>query len=459
MPGSVLTIGRFEDNDVIIDHDTVSRLHARIRVTDRVIVEDAASRNGIRVNGERVRSGIAVELEPGAVVQIGPATMYLVEGWETKVPLSARDSAPRRIAQAGAAAARIDAQTDGSLVIEDERMALLYQSAWTIASSAISVLLLGERGVGKERLAYWMHCQSSRAAQPFVTFNSASVTEAQVEGELFGYEQGAFAGADRPKRGLFEAADGGTIFLDEVADLSLPVQDTLLQVVATGEVPCGGGLNPRAVDVRVVSATTSDLYALTTAGRFRRDLYYRLSGATLHMPPLRHRAAEIPTLVEHFAAQCAESARVPTPRFDDACMGALLAHSWPGNVRELRNVVERVARMALGRPVRVTDLRLDSVDRLAPPPQADVPRLTPTSPSPASDVTRGGIDPASAGYIRAHAVTLQRQAAEEDRTRAVEALAKANGNEDVAARSLGISREALVRRLDPSRRRSGKGQP
>jgi DNA-binding NtrC family response regulator len=459
-PGCILTIGRFDDNDVIIGHDTVSRLHARIRVTDRVVIEDAASRNGIRVNGEKVRSGIALDIEPGAVVQIGPATLFLVAGSDpSDATVPRRESAAMRAAKPSGSVPRTRAAPRTSLVMKDERMTLLYQSARTIASNSLSVLLLGETGVGKELLAQTIHTMSPRRTKPFVTFNSAALPETQVESELFGYERGAFAGADRAKRGLFDAADGGTIFLDEVADLSLEAQAKLLRVVETGEVLSVGGVTPRVVDVRVVSATNNDLYALMTAGRFRRDLYYRLSGATLHIPPLRHRPADIPALVEYFAAQYAETAKVPQPQFDQESMAALLAHPWPGNVRELRHLVERVAVMAQGGVARIGDLNLDSVAMPALPPPPPVPNLSASNLPPASDAWTRGIAGDSPADIRAHAQALRRQAADEARNQAVEALAQVDGDHDAAARLLGITRETLLNRLHPSRRpRARKGQ-
>jgi DNA-binding NtrC family response regulator len=447
VPGSNLSIGRFQDNDVIIGHDTVSRLHARVRVTDRVVIEDAGSRNGIRVNGERVAAGASVHLEAGAVVQIGPATIFLVEGSEpAEVTLSRRESMGAiPVAKPSASGVRPRESAKTSLVLKDERMTLLYQSAHTIASSGISVLVLGETGVGKELLAFSIHSMSPRRARPFVTFNSAALPESLVESELFGYARGAFTGADRPKPGLFEAADGGTIFLDEVADLSLQAQAKLLRVVETGEVLCVGGLKPKAVDVRVVSATNCDLYALMTAGKFRRDLYYRLSGATLHIPPLRQRPADIPAFVEYFAAKYAEAAHVPVPAFDDEVMAALTAHPWPGNVRELKNAVQRVALLAKGRPARISDLQLDSGAlpvRLQP---EDVTNPSATRIDPTSDAWTRGVGPDEIG---ARAEQLRREVAQDERTRVVDALARAHGNQVVAARLLGVSRRTLINRLD-----------
>jgi transcriptional regulator with GAF, ATPase, and Fis domain len=447
VPGSTLRVGRLNDNDVVIVHDTVSRVHARIRVADRVVIEDAGSRNGIRFNGDIVPPGTAVHLDPGAVVQIGPATLFLVEGAAARVSISRRESVKTPAAKASGVAPRPKAEAP-TLVLKDEQMTLLYQSAETIASSAISVLVLGETGVGKELLAASIHSMSPRRARPFVTFNSAALPESLVESELFGYARGAFTGADRSKAGLFEAADGGTIFLDEVADLSLQAQAKLLRVVETGEVLCIGGVKPKAVDVRVVSATNSDLYALVGAGRFRRDLYYRLSGATLHIPPLRQRPADISALVEHFAAKFAASAQQPKPEFHAEAMVALEAHSWPGNVRELKNVVQRAALLARGRPVQSADLQIEQDTSQVPVLTFDGatsgsrPRLAETGDS----WRTSSLD--STKDVESRVDLLRAEVAREERARIVEALTRAHGNQVVAARILGMSRRTLINRLD-----------
>jgi DNA-binding NtrC family response regulator len=452
VPGTTLRVGRINDNDIVIAHDTVSRLHALLHVDgERVIVEDAGSRNGIRFNGDVVPSGKPICLEPGAVVQIGPATLFLVEKLTSRVSISQRDSVNTLAAKPTAPPVRAvpaGASAGATLVLKDESMTLLYQSAETIASSAMSVLILGETGVGKELLASSIHSMSPRRAKPFITFNSAALPESLVESELFGYARGAFTGADRPKPGLFEAADGGTLFLDEVADLSLQAQAKLLRVIESGEVLSVGGVKPKTVDVRVVSATNNDLYALMATGRFRKDLYYRLSGATLHIPALRQRPADIPALVDHFAARYAASAQVPKPEFHPDTMAALQAHSWPGNVRELKNVVQRAAVMVRGRPILVSDLQLregtGQVPNLAVESGTSVSghRITEASdkwhPAAVADTAE----------VESKADLLRQELAKEERARIIEALERAHGNQVVAARILGVSRRTLVNRLN-----------
>jgi DNA-binding NtrC family response regulator len=376
-------------------------------------------------------------------VQIGPATLFVVEGAAAaQVSISKRDGERADAAKSGRSLRPKGAE---AVVVQDESMALLYESAETIAASGISVLILGETGVGKELFASFIHSMSPRREQPFVTFNSAALPEALVESELFGYVRGAFTGADRSKPGLFEAADGGTLFLDEVADLSLQAQAKLLRVVEMGEVLSVGGIKPKSVDVRVVSATNSDLSALMAGGRFRRDLYYRLSGATLQIPPLRSRPADIPVLVDYFSTRYAASAQLPPPQFDPEAMAALLAHPWLGNVRELKNVIQRAAVMARGRPIGVADLYLEAGDL-----GGSYDSVTSTSGSQLAEAS-GAWQSASTDSTKdvvSRAELLRQEVAREERARIVEALTRAHGNQVVAARLLGVSRRTLINRLD-----------
>jgi psp operon transcriptional activator len=204
------------------------------------------------------------------------------------------------------------------------------------------VLVLGERGTGKELVAERLHFLSARWDAPLVKVNCAAMAETLLESELFGHEPGAFTGATRTHRGRFERADGGTLFLDELGTMSLRLQEKLLRVVEYGEFERVGGQEILRVDVRVIAATNADLRALAQSGEFRHDLLDRLSFDVIHLPALRHRREDIPLLAEHFAIQmCPELGWDFFPGFTGQAMSALQAATWPGNIRELKNAVER----------------------------------------------------------------------------------------------------------------------
>ena len=204
------------------------------------------------------------------------------------------------------------------------------------------VLVIGERGTGKELIAERLHHLSSRWDGPLVAMNCAALPETLIEAELFGHEAGAFTGATKARPGRFEEADGGTLFLDELATLSQAAQERLLRVVEYGEVTRIGASRPVRVDVRIVGATNEDLPRMAEEHRFRADLLDRLSFEVVTLPPLRHRSSDIPVLTDHFARRMALELEWPSwPGFSNAALSRLLDYSWPGNVRELRNVVER----------------------------------------------------------------------------------------------------------------------
>ena len=204
------------------------------------------------------------------------------------------------------------------------------------------VLVIGERGTGKELVAERLHFLSPRWDGPLLKVNCAAIAETLLESELFGHEPGAFTGASRTHQGRFERADGGTLFLDELATMSMGLQEKLLRVVEYGEFERLGGQTTLQVDVRVIAATNADLIALAKQGKFRADLLDRLSFDVVHLPPLRHRLSDVPELAHHFAVQmCSELGWELFPGFTDDAARTLLQHPWPGNVRELKNVVER----------------------------------------------------------------------------------------------------------------------
>jgi DNA-binding NtrC family response regulator len=288
-----------------------------------------------------------------------------------------------------------------------------------IAPHARTALVLGETGTGKEGIARAIHRLGPRKSRPFVTVNCSAVVETLFESELFGHARGAFTGATEHKAGLFEVADGGTIFLDEIGELPLAVQAKLLRVLETGEVQRVGSLQPKKVDVRVVAATNHDLRAAAAAGTFRSDLYYRLNVIELQVPPLRDRRQDIPYLTAAFVREFAGRFAKPVEGVSAGAERVLMNAPWPGNVRELRNVLERACMLADGRWLAEGDLERGLRD----------PRPVPASPAvPGAAPSR--LDLSS--LARSHIVRV---------------LEGERGNKSAAAAKLGVSRRTLYRLL------------
>jgi two-component system, NtrC family, response regulator AtoC len=229
------------------------------------------------------------------------------------------------------------------VLVADPDMAQAYRKIARLAPTDLSVLVIGETGTGKELVASAIRLWSKRWNRPFVTINCAALPDTLAESELFGYERGAFSGAGRAKPGLLESAEGGTVLLDEVGDLSLPVQAKLLRALETGCVTRLGSVSERAVDFRLVAATNRPLDQGVRAGWFRDDLYYRLSAAVVRVPPLRARQRELPLLARRFLDDARRTNGMPSLPISEEAMAQLLAHDWPGNVRELRNLMEYLA--------------------------------------------------------------------------------------------------------------------
>lgn len=229
-----------------------------------------------------------------------------------------------------------------------------------IAPLETTVLITGESGTGKELVANAVHYQSKRASGPFIKLNCAAIPETLLESELFGYEKGAFTGAYAQKPGKFELAHQGTIFLDEVGDMSLTTQAKLLRVVEEKRVERLGGRKTIAVDVRIIAATNQDLFHLISEKRFREDLYYRFNVASIHLPPLRERKEDIPLLADHFIREINIRLGIDLSGLSPEAMEFLLACSLPGNVRELANVLERAAILSRGNIITLNDLRMTS---------------------------------------------------------------------------------------------------
>lgn len=226
-----------------------------------------------------------------------------------------------------------------------------------VAPTEITVLITGESGAGKEVFAKAIHAASKRSHKPMITVNCGAIPEGIIESELFGHEKGAFTGAAETRKGYFELADGGTIFLDEIGELPLGTQVKFLRVLENGEFMRVGSAVPRKVDVRVIAATNKDLEAEVRQGNFRADLFYRLRSINLHIPPLRERRDDIPLFVEYFMKEIAERNNIKVPTFSPEAMALLQNNRWEGNVRELRNVLESLLVLEKGKVVRVEDVK------------------------------------------------------------------------------------------------------
>ena len=307
---------------------------------------------------------------------------------------------------------RRDGTHDGLPRIEAESPAMqsVLRLMERIGPSEANVLVTGEHGTGKELVARWLHAVSPRAGRPLVTVNMGGLAETVFESELFGHVRGAFTDAKADRVGRFELADGGTIFLDEIANIPMAQQVKLLRVVQSGELERVGSSRTTRVNVRLISATNADLRAEVEAGRFREDLLFRLDTVEIHLPRLRERREDIPPLAAFFLRHHARRYRKALAGFDAGAMQALLAHPWPGNVRELDHAVERAVLMARGDTVQAGDLAL-----------------------------RAGAQ----GAPRLEELTLE----EVERLLIQKALERYGGNVSQAAKTLGLSRSALYRRL------------
>jgi two-component system, NtrC family, response regulator AtoC len=358
-------------------------------------------------------------------------------------------SADQLLAHASAAARPVAAITASGFVVEDRAMIQLRRVIDRVAGGTLSVLLLGETGVGKEILAELVHRRSPRRARPFLRLNCAAVTESLLESELFGHERGSFTGALATKLGLLETANGGTVFLDEIGEISAALQVKLLRVLEDRMVTRVGALKSTPIDVRFVAATNRDLEQEIASGRFRLDLYYRLAGITLVIPPLRERVSEIVPLVQSFIANAStETGRKPQISRD--ALALLEAYSWPGNIRELRNVVERAVLLCGGGTIRPEHLPVDKM-------QATYPAFR-TAPAPAAiEPEPGRLDDSEPGRARGLDALYPGDA---ERDRIIAALEVCRGNQTKAATILGMSRRTLIYRLEryalPRPRKPGK---
>ncbi len=315
-----------------------------------------------------------------------------------------------------------DGAREPNHVVRSDSMRALYRladraAAGRTANGLINVLILGETGAGKEVLAEWIHRRSPRSDGPFVCINCAALTDTLLESELFGYEKGAFTGATQAKPGLLEAAAGGTVFFDEIGDMPAALQTKILRAIESRKVIRVGGLTPRPLDVRFLSATHVDLEAAIAGERFRSDLYFRLNGISLTIPPLRDRPEEIEPLARAFLNAACAPGKQRSPRLSPDALEVLRAYDWPGNIRELRNAIERALVLSEGGEIDPEHLPVEKLRlaRPAPPPPV------------ASNVQTREEDP--------------------ERERIVAVLAEVGANQTRAAKKLGMSRGTLIERL------------
>jgi transcriptional regulator of acetoin/glycerol metabolism len=400
-----LTIGRSTSCDIRIDHASVSRKHAILHLGPTIRIEDAGSANGTRVAGKSAVSGAPLAITPGEVIEVGQVVL-VVQGGDASVKGAASSSrnvpivnkhAPPRAAFAATIAPPPATRSNETPMQRVERLVRL------VAAGNIHVLVLGETGTGKEVVAERIHKASRRAGSRFIRVDAASLGEEQLEKELFGEGQ---------TPGLFEVADGGTFFLDEVAELPLGTQAKLLRVLERREVQRIGAASPRSVDVRFIASTNRDLRALVGDGSFREDLYFRLNGITIEIPPLRDRRDEIAGIAKELLANACKDAKREPIELPPPAIARLESYEWPGNIRELKNAIERAVLLTTG----------TAID----------PEVLPAGENVG--------DAASGARLRNDLAQFERQ-------RIVEALEKCAGNQTKAAQLLGISRRTLVSRL------------
>lgn len=438
-----VTLGRAEGNDIHIDHPSVSRRHAILHIGPPLRIEDLGSSNGVRVVTS-VPSEITSEIVETKVPSRGSLAISTGDGIELGAVTVVVQRARQNEEEIAPVSSKIVRAIPGP-VIEDSVMLDLYQRAIRVADSSISVLLLGETGVGKEVMAEATHRHSGRSSGPLVCVNCAAFSESLLENELFGHEAGAFTGALKAKPGLLEMADRGTLFLDEVGDMPISLQVKLLRVVEERKVLRVGGVRPQAIDVRFISATNRDLALEIKRGAFRQDLFFRLSGISFTIPPLRQRTGEIEALARSFLLQAVSQRGARAgPSLSPAALKALRDYPWPGNIRELRNVIERASVLCEGDTITPLHLGLEpmaspSSGPVAPPPSGPVSsRPQALHEEPTED--RVTLPPLT--------LPLRSRMGEEERKRIIEALDRCAGNQTQAAEMLGISRRTLVSRLN-----------
>ena len=337
---NTITLGAIDDNDMVLNEETVSRYHCRVvQEEDGYVLVDLGSTNGTFINGVRIREAY---LKSGCTMQLGKMEISFLYADE-KLPIvpSQKDSL-------------------GKLIGGNVKMREIYGIIEKIAPSGATVVVEGETGTGKEVVSAMIHELSPRAKGPLMVFDCGAVPQNLIESELFGHEKGSFTGAIMTRQGIFEMAHGGTLLLDELGELSLDLQPKLLRALEHREIRRVGSSKPIRVDVRVIAATNRNLEEEVRAGRFRQDLFYRLSVVRVRLPPLRERPEDIPLLADHFlkthAFNRSANNTLKVKGFVQQALDLMGGYQWPGNVRELLNVIERAVSFCDGPMVDVVDL-------------------------------------------------------------------------------------------------------
>jgi DNA-binding NtrC family response regulator len=437
-----VSIGRGPRNDVRIDDSSVSRNHVVLRIShSKIEVEDLGSSNGTTLLRERREDSLAEEtstgvsrdnqLQAGKPVSMAVGDMLRVGTVLVLVsrhtPSTGHDALRRHETVKPPSLAPA---TFGPAVLVDPEMQRLYALATRAAQSDIPILVLGETGVGKEVLAETIHQRSKRQGGPFLRLNCAALSESLLESELFGHEKGAFTGATGARVGLLESTDGGTVFLDEIGELPLQTQAKLLRVLEERRVLRLGSTKPRTIDVRFVTATNRDLETEISRGRFRGDLFYRISGVQLRLPPLRERRSEIAPLAKFFLDRFCARSGIRAPVISEGAIATLESSAWPGNVRQLRNVMEQAPLLA-GDGVVLSE------------------HVMTTRSAPAQSLYDLDEDNSEATDLFSPPTLVgSRRLVHAGREQIVAALTQCGGNQTRAAEVLGISRRTLINRME-----------
>jgi len=332
-----LTIGTSRSNDLVLNDTTVSRRHALLAVEgDRYVLRDLESTNGTIVDGTPVREAY---LAPGARIIFGDTEVLFQprKKWE-RIDVS-------------------DADHFGEMYGTTPAMKSVFSLLAKLSPTSLTCILVGETGTGKELASRAIHDHSPRAGKPFIVVDCGSISENLIESELFGHERGAFTGADRQRIGAFEAANQGTIFLDEIGELPVELQPKLLRVLERKEVKRLGSTKLLEIDVRVVAATHRDLSAMVKQNTFREDLYYRLAEVVVELPALRDRLGDVGVISQRILSAFAKDG--PVPELTEEAISALTRRNWSGNVRELRNVLKRSVVLSTGPRLTAKDVSLD----------------------------------------------------------------------------------------------------